>query len=263
MTEHLKRNEGLRVQAEQEMTALVHDLRHLSTAIYHSAEQAGRAARNNDRAELFEGLKTVVATQTMLKARINYLDYVSGVDRFDSNTDISVYSRVDKVVRCFAASAENRRVSLRLSGQSFRFTRGPNILDIVPYTLIDNAIKYSPPNYEISVSVYDTEDGTHVSVASVGPRILDGEKELVFERGARGANAIKLRPSGTGLGLGVASEIIAQFGGTLSVEGKGETTSIEGIPHQNIAFSFSVPTFGEDTQRLSRFNASRARRLRA
>ena len=260
--EHIQRSEAQKVQAELELTALIHDLRHLSTAIYHSAEQAERAARDNDRSEIFEGIKTVIATQTMLKARINYLDYTNGVDRFDANTEISVFSRVDKVVRCFSASAMDKRVSLRLSGQSFRLTRGPNILDIVPYTLIDNAIKYSPPNYDVEVSVYDTDDNTVVSVTSVGPDIAGEEQAKIFERGVRGNHATEMRPSGTGLGLAVATEIIEKFGGELSVVCIGNSLLIEKVPHREIRFRFTVPSFGEDTNRMERFEAGRTRRAR-
>jgi signal transduction histidine kinase len=260
--EHIDRNNTVRNQAEQEMTALVHDLRHLSTAIYHSAEQAERAARESDRAELFDSLKTIVATQTMLSARIDYLDYASGVDRFDSDAEISVFSRVDKVVRCFSASAQDKNVQLRLSGQSFRFAKGPNILDIVPYTLVDNAIKYSPPNYDVNVSVYDTGTDTVVSISSIGPDIVASERDLIFDRSFRGSNAVKLRPSGTGLGLAVASEIVGKFDGTLTVTCSGEQSSVDGVPHRSVEFRFTVPSYGEDTKRMKRYNAGRARRAR-
>jgi signal transduction histidine kinase len=169
LTAHLDRNAYQRSRAEQELTTLIHDLRHLSSAIYHSAEQANRALRNNERNDLADGLTTIIATQTMLKVRIDYLDYVGGIDRFEINEQIPVYSRVDKVVRCFKASAVDKNVNLILSGKSFRFSRGPNILDIVPYTLVDNAIKYSPPNCDIRVEVHDLEDKTVVSVSSIGP----------------------------------------------------------------------------------------------
>lgn len=258
---HIDRNEGFMQQAEQEMTALVHDLRHLSSAIYHSTEQAQRAFRQDDRSELSEGLKTIVATQTMLRVRIDYLDYVSGVDRFEDDTKITVFSRVDKVVRCFTATANDKAVRLNLRGQSFRITRGPNILDIVPYSIIDNAIKYSPKNCDVTVSVFDTADRTTVSVASMGPCLGEEEFETVFERSVRGKNAAKLRPSGTGLGLAVAKDIIEVFGGEISVKPSGEVSLFDEVPHQNIEFRFSVPTFGEDLVRARRFQNRRSRRI--
>ncbi len=257
---HLERRKNFRAQAEQEMTALVHDLRHLSGAIYHSAEQADRAFQQNNRSEMQEGLRTIVATQTMLKARINYLDYISGVDRFELDERIPIYSRVDKVVRCFSAAAKDRKLRIKLSGSSFRVTSGPNILEIVPYTLIDNAIKYSPPNYQVEVSVYDTDDHTIVTVASVGPQILETEKENIFKQGVRGEKAVKVRPTGTGLGLAVAKDIVDQFNGSITVRNLEEVCNVDDVPHHLISFEFKVPSFGEDAGRKNRFTLGKRTR---
>ncbi|MCP4384889.1 MAG: HAMP domain-containing histidine kinase [Hyphomicrobiales bacterium] len=255
---HLERNDKLRTEAEQELTTLVHDLRHLSTAIYHSAEQAGRAFRENDRSELSDGLKTIVATQTMLKARTDYLDYVSGVDSFETLEKIPVYSRVDKVVKCFKAAARDKNINLKLHGESFRLTRGPNILDIVPYTLIDNAIKYSPPHNDIQVQVYDIENKTIVSVSSIGPVLEESEDERIFDRGFRGRNASLVRSAGTGIGLSVAKEIIEEFSGEISVQGSGTVRAVDGIDYHEVEFKFMVPSSGEDKSRRQRSGRGRS-----
>jgi signal transduction histidine kinase len=259
---HLERIVEQRVLAEQEMTTLVHDLRHLSTAIYHSAEQADRAFRESDRSELAECLKTIVATQTMLKARINYLDYVSGVDRFEIDERVPVYSRVDKVVRCFDAAARNKNIFLRLSGQSFRLAQGPNILEIVPYTIIDNAIKYSPRNSEISVRVYDVEGDTVVSITSLGPLLPEHETEKIFERGFRGQVASQIQTAGTGIGLSVAKDIVTQFSGKISARGAGDIQEFDGNRYHEIEFRFSVPSSGEDTSRKQRATLGRLSKQR-
>lgn len=250
LKQHVSRSREHRLLAEESTTALVHDLRHLSSAIYHSAEQAERARSNRDNAELADSLKTIVATQTMLKARIDYLDYTTGVDRFEAVEKIPVYSRVDKVVRCFRAAAKDKGVDIELSGQSYRFTKGPNILDIVPYTLIDNAIKYSPPNSKVDVGVYDLDEKTVVSISSIGPIVRAGEHDKIFEVGFRGKSASNLRPSGTGIGLSVAKEIVEKFSGEISVKQEGDVIKRDGIDFLPTSFTFVVPSSGEDKYRM-------------
>lgn len=252
LKQHISRSREQRLLAEESATALVHDLRHLSSAIYHSAEQAERARSSKDNAELADSLKTIVATQTMLKARIDYLDYTTGVDRFETVERIPVYSRVDKVVRCFRAAAKDKAVEIELSGQSYRFTKGPNILDIVPYTLIDNAIKYSPPNCRVDVGVYDLDGKTVVSISSVGPFVNNVEYEKIFEVGFRGKNASVVRPSGTGIGLSVAKEIVEKFSGQINVKQDGDVIERDGIKYLSTTFTFSVPSSGEDKYRMHR-----------
>lgn len=252
LSQHIMRSREQKRLAEENTTALVHDLRHLSSAIYHSAEQAERARSDKNNAELSDSLKTIIATQTMLKARIDYLDYTTGVDRFEEIVKIPVYSRVDKVVRCFRATARDKHIGITISGSSYRFTKGPNILDIVPYTLIDNAIKYSRPASDVDVKVYDLENRTVVVVSSLGPVIQSDELEKVFEPGYRGGNACIVRPSGTGIGLSVAKEILDKFSGEIDVKQVAEVQNYDGVPYQSTTFTFSVPSSGEDKSRKHR-----------
>ncbi|MEP3113267.1 HAMP domain-containing sensor histidine kinase [Nisaea sp.] len=251
LSQQLEAIAEVRASSDAELTMLVHDLRHLSSSIYHSAIEAKNAHEGNNKSSnlVSQNIETVIATQTMLKVRIDYLDFANNIDRFDDEDEIPVYSRVDKVVRCFRAIAGSKRIQIRLSGQSYRLARGPNVLDIVPYTIIDNAIKYSPPNKRIDVVVRDSENETIVEISSTGPKIEDAELYHLFSQGFRGKNAIQFRNSGTGLGLAVAKKIIDIFGGKIwassMIAGNGDGN----IEMSNVRFSFSVPTAGEDQLR--------------
>ncbi|WP_420024758.1 sensor histidine kinase (plasmid) [Cereibacter azotoformans] len=252
-----------RREAEKELTSLVHDLRHLSHSIYHSALEAEAACRLNQGHQIAEKIKSIIASQAMLKVRIDYLDYANSVDRFSELEDIPVYSRVDKVKRCFESNAKSKNIDLHLSGTSFRLATGPNILDIVTYTFVENAIKYSPKDKHVDISVKDTENSTCVSVSSFGPVIEKEEFQEVFKRGGRGKNARNLRPSGTGLGLSVAKEIIDVFAGSIAVTPQGEIFMHDNVPFQRVTFSFVVPTAGEDEKRKMRIERVRSRRKRS
>ncbi len=251
-----------RHEAERELTSLVHDLRHLSHSIYHNALEAEAACRANNGYQISEKIKSVIASQAMLKVRIDYLDYTNSVDRFSEPEDIPVYSRVDKVKRCFASNAKAKNIDLHLEGKSFRLAKGPNILDIVTYTFVENAIKYSPKDQHVEILVEDTEYSTRVAVSSLGPEIEKAEIQEVFKRGSRGKNARRVRPSGTGLGLSVAKDIIGTFSGSISATPQGEVSTVDGVPFQRVTFSFEVPTSGEDIKRKSRVERLRSRRRR-
>lgn len=253
---HLIWKDDVRKKTEAELTALVHDLRHLSSSIYHSAIDAEKSISADDRAKSLEDIKTVIASQTMLKVRIDYLDFANSVDRFIEHEPIPVYSRVDKVIRCFRASARHKGVDISLTGQSYRLARGPNILDIIPYTLIDNAIKYAPKYTKIVVNVSDVGISTHVTVSSVGPTLEENEQKAIFRRGFRGANAIRFRSGGTGLGLAVANSVIEVFGGTLILrQGAAVERTIDDVAFVQTSFEFSIPTSGEDIRRKAKFKA--------
>lgn len=239
---HIQRNEKIREDTESQMTTLIHDLRHLSSAIYHSAEELDRNLRSNDKRLAIEGVKSVISSQTMLKVRIDYLDYQNSSDRFAEYDDIPIYRRVDKVTRCFRAMADSKNISLELLGSSFRTAYGPNVLDIVPYILVDNAIKYSPRGRSISVSVFDTTSETKLVVSSLGPMMSEEETTKIFERGFRGSQAQAHHSSGTGLGLFVAQQIVSDFGGGIQVTIDSEPLTIGGKNFVQVSFTVALPS---------------------
>ncbi len=89
--------------------------------------------------------------------------------------------------------------------------------------LLDNALKYSPP--ESGVEVSGAANGTRVSftVADHGPGIPDDELARIFERFYRGRSAGRVR--GTGLGLPIARELARLMGGEIEVSSSSEGTA--------------------------------------
>ena len=84
----------------------------------------------------------------------------------------------------------------------------------VAVNLLTNAVKYTPPGGQVTVTTR-AEDGTaRLTVADTGPGIPAADLPHVFERFWRGAGA-KTR-SGAGIGLAVVAELTAAHGGTVT-----------------------------------------------
>jgi two-component system sensor histidine kinase MprB len=78
--------------------------------------------------------------------------------------------------------------------------------------LLTNAVKFTPNGGRIMVSVKDTT----VTVADSGPGIAEGDREHVFDRFWRSASARSL--PGSGLGLSIVAQVVAELQGTVSVD---------------------------------------------
>jgi two-component system sensor histidine kinase MprB len=78
--------------------------------------------------------------------------------------------------------------------------------------LLTNAVKFTPDGGRIIVSVKDTT----VTVADSGPGIAEGDREHVFDRFWRSASARSL--PGSGLGLSIVAQVVAELQGTVSVD---------------------------------------------
>lgn len=92
--------------------------------------------------------------------------------------------------------------------------------------LITNAIKFSPRNSTIKLSVEEHDGVVEFRVADQGPGIPADQKSLIFEkfRQSRAHSNVAIKSSG--LGLAIVRAIVEAHGGTLGVDsevGKGST----------------------------------------
>jgi two-component system, OmpR family, phosphate regulon sensor histidine kinase PhoR len=100
-------------------------------------------------------------------------------------------------------------------------------LQQVLYNLVDNAIKYGPPDVRVSITAAPPEDGmVEVRVADNGPGIAPEHLERIFERFYRVDRARSRDAGGTGLGLSIVKHIVQSLKGEVwvtSEPGKGAT----------------------------------------
>lgn len=103
----------------------------------------------------------------------------------------------------------------------------PEKIRAVFQNLLENAIKYSRPGGEVSISVTPTGgQGVQVTIKDNGIGIPTDEQPHIFSRFFRATNAKKTDPNGTGLGLYIAKNMIEMHKGKIwleSSEGMGTT----------------------------------------
>lgn len=90
-------------------------------------------------------------------------------------------------------------------------------LQMVLSNLLDNALKFSPPDSEVIVSLALTESGSmHLVVRDHGPGVPEQQRERIFERYFQ---ATSTGPGGgVGLGLYISRQIVRLHGGEIHVE---------------------------------------------
>lgn len=86
--------------------------------------------------------------------------------------------------------------------------------------LIDNAVRYSEPNSQVTVSVVDLGASVELHVRDHGVGIPRPELERVFERFYRVDRARSRETGGTGLGLAIVRHVATNHGGRVTVESK-------------------------------------------
>ena len=98
--------------------------------------------------------------------------------------------------------------------------------------ILDNAIKYTPPNSTITVTTEKKKDKAVISIADNGAGIPDELKERVFDMFYTGANKLADSRRSIGLGLALCKSIISVHGGEIFVK--------DNVPSGAI-FTFTLP----------------------
>jgi len=102
----------------------------------------------------------------------------------------------------------------------------PEELARVIDNMVDNAVKYTPEDGSVVVSMTVDDDEVSVDVTDTGMGISVTDQGHVFSAFHRSTNPNALSVPGTGLGLPIAQRIAESHGGTLSLTselGKGST----------------------------------------
>ncbi len=123
--------------------------------------------------------------------------------------------------RCVAEhQSGGRQVRLETSRDHLFGVWDESRLGRVLGNLLDNALKYSEHDQEVTVELGEDGDGGAIfSVRDRGVGIPTDDLPHVFDRFYRGRNAIE-QAEGSGLGLAVARQIVEQHGGTVGIDSR-------------------------------------------
>lgn len=85
------------------------------------------------------------------------------------------------------------------------------------YNVLDNAVKYSPPDSTVTVDVSEKDEWVLIKITDSGPGIPEEARDRIFERFYRLDDSRARETGGTGLGLSIAKEAVVLHGGNITV----------------------------------------------
>ena len=139
---------------------------------------------------------------------------------------------INAVIRSVAASFEqtcrsrNLQIRLLLMGKLLYVNADLEKIQQVLYNLVDNAVKFSRENTEITIETTEKGETIFVSVRDNGIGIPKDDQKLIWDRFYKTDLSRGKDKKGTGLGLSIVREIIRAHGENInlvSTEGVGST----------------------------------------
>jgi signal transduction histidine kinase len=145
----------------------------------------------------------------------------SGLVLLDLRPD-DLRAAVESAVEQSESAARKRDVELHLTAPDgpIRIRHDPLRIGQVVANLVGNAIKFTPRQGRVSVTVKPWRTGARIEVSDTGVGIDATELPHIFERFYRGSQANEARGSGSGLGLAIVRSIVDMHGGTVTVSSR-------------------------------------------
>jgi PAS domain S-box-containing protein len=151
---------------------------------------------------------------------------------------LAIASLVEEAIARWQVSAPDRRFTFDLAPAAAWAWADEEAVALVLDNLIDNALKYSPVDTDVTIASFAGPAG-HITLAvqDRGPGIRSELASRLFQRFVRGDATDAQRVYGYGLGLYVARQLVEAMGGEIWVDSQ---------PGSGSRFAFTLPLMPED-----------------
>lgn len=188
-----------------------HELRKLNGRLKASVEYLIASLDNNGQpidSYLLKVGKDIFAASQLITIRLSTYDLILNPNSTLNYTksQIPIYKKFDKVARLLDYQAQENGSIIIITGSSFGTFECNDMVELLPYLLLDNAIKYTMWGKDIMLKFTEFGRKLTVEVISFSQRPSEHEVGNLFERGVRSKN-VSDKTTGQGLGLFIAKYI--------------------------------------------------------
>ena len=228
----LAQNEQLRANM---LRTISHDLRTPLTSISGNAStliSGGTALDETARQQIY----TDIFSESMwLIEMVENLLYATRIEdgRMQLNISVEILDDiVQEAVRHTERTHPKRNIIVDMYDEIIPVMADANLIVQVIVNLMDNAVKYSDEDSDVTVSVHLENEYAVISVSDHGTGISDEEKEKVFDMFYTGGSRSSDSRRSLGLGLALCRSIITSHSGSVYIS--------DNIPNGTIV-SFTLP----------------------
>lgn len=198
---------------EKRFTAdAAHELRTPLSAL---SAQAHVALRAEDDISRQKALRQIISSVERLTHLVSQLLTLARLDPEIEvvNEQVNIERITTEVMADVGAEAIAKNLDFGfLQGAPVNVRGDATLLAIMIRNLLDNAIKYTPPNGQVSVSITNHGYRSELEIADTGPGIPPEKRSQVFQRFFRLATADGY---GIGLGLSIVNRVATLHGATI------------------------------------------------
>lgn len=193
-----------------------HEFRTPLSGILTSADLINRYSDANN-TDVFKHVSTI---KSMVKHLSNILEDFLSLERLDTGniqykfSTFNINALLEEIIaKTNSITKEGQQISFSVCEKCPNIYQDKKIIQIIITNILFNAIKYSPKNSKIAISLKANEYIT-IDIKDTGIGIPEKDQKLIFKRFYRGSNATNIQ--GTGIGLNIVKANIESLGGNIS-----------------------------------------------
>ena len=200
--------EMIRQELHEPLTAMAGSLRIISDAV--TEEVSGDVTRR-----VQSMLRNIERLIVLVNALLGSQKFTTSQMQLKLE-DCDLQLLVDEAVDMMRSLAEAKKLKLELSTVNCDVVCDKQKLREVLVNLLANAIKFTPPRTNISISYQEHQDQIEVKITDQGPGVPAEYRESIF-RDFEQTPAAKEFRQGVGLGLAICKLIVEAHGGSIGV----------------------------------------------
>ncbi len=168
-------------------------------------------------------LKTIMSRSQDLMTLIEDLLVLSRVERAKIKLDLEslpVMKHIRETIADYESTTHDKELVMECRGENFEIYVDHTRFHQILRNLIDNALKYSGPEIEITVTTSVEGRNGLITVADNGIGIEEEHIPYIFDRFYQIESIDTRTHGGTGLGLAISKELAEAMEGTITVESR-------------------------------------------
>lgn len=214
------------------LSLVSHEFKTPLSGILTSATLVGKYKKTMDQEKRDKHLSTIIGEVRYLNGILTDFLSIEKLEKGKEIYDFTLFS-LSKVVNEVVYNANmllkmGQRIDYPHNINDLVIYQDEKIVTLILTNLLYNAVKYSPEDSEIDITINVLDDMLHLNIEDQGIGIPEKDQKHIFERYFRAENA--LLNQGTGIGLNIIREHINNLGGKVyfkSIEHIGTKFTVE------------------------------------
>lgn len=211
LTRDIDRKTNIVENKKEVLDDTLHELRRINKQLKMQAFFLNKELESEDLdlTSIKDKAKNIQAATELVSVRLDAYDFTLNPDLVETGNKMGVnlYRKFEKAKKCLSLYAIDEEVQVVFEGNSHELIKAYEIIDIMPYILIENAIRYSPSQGIVNCKFNISDNAlSSIEIKNIGPKLEEEELPKILEKGVRG-KSVQDKIKGTGKGLHIVKLI--------------------------------------------------------